>query len=45
MVTMATKLFMVTPDTIDELKCNINVPKESMNMQSGIFSGLFIDKR
>lgn len=45
MVTMATELFRVTPDPVKHLKCNMNVLKESMNMQKGIFSGAVVDKR
>lgn len=43
MVTMATELFMVTPDTIDQQKGNIYVHKERMNKQKGICSGVFVD--
>lgn len=43
MVTMATELFKVAPDTIDKLKSSIYVLKDSMNMQKGI--QVFIDNR
>lgn len=43
-VTMVTELFMGTPDTVEKLKYNMNVLKESMNMQRGTCSGVFIDK-
>lgn len=36
MVTMATELFKVAPETIDKLKGSIYVLKESMNMQKGL---------
>lgn len=41
MVTMATELFMVTPNTIDTLKGHIYV----LNTQKGTCSGVLVDNR
>lgn len=42
MVTMATEPFMVTPDTIDELKFNIYCPTVSTIVQKGTRSVFFL---